>query len=121
MGRHEDRNYVVAQLRYNAIQRFATPNVVGKDFAHEAWQWLYEHGNFGTKIPHTELLLYLFGDLKNVLTKPADCKLQSLNVLVELRQLEADDPMPDEVSDEFRPLLEIELTSNFKVTIYLVV
>lgn len=69
----EHRDTTTARLRHHACPVFANPNVVGQDFAREAWQWLYEHGDLGIKVLHTNLARYLRTIQNYAEIVPADC------------------------------------------------
>ena len=113
-------NETIARTHLYAKERFAAPQIVGKQFAGEACFWLYEHGNMGLEVPLDNLKTYLVHDLYNVGVAPVDCMMRSLNVRVSCPWTNSGTSMYDTIEDKFAPLLTLGVISGFALTIHVV-
>jgi hypothetical protein len=79
---NENLDMAITRVRHLG---FGAPKILGYEVALEAFQWLYEYGILGYKIPLHTLGHYLATRKNSGRVVPAECRLRSINVMKEWR------------------------------------
>jgi hypothetical protein len=130
---NENLDMAITRVRHLG---FGAPKILGYEVALEAFQWLYEYGILGYKIPLHTLGHYLATRKNSGRVVPAECRLRSINVMNEWRMPGLSEPMKlvpsnmweqtndkiaDKITDNFTPLLQLDLVAGCQLMVHIVV